>query len=70
MPNLIPLTSAQVAARLKVTVRTVARLYDRGEFPNAYKLGDHPNAPLAIPEGDLLAYQKKLASPPSGGKAS
>lgn len=70
MPNSIPLTSAQVAARLRVTMRTVTRLVQRGEFPNAYKLGDYPNAPLAIPEADVIAYEKKLASSPGGDKAS
>ena len=73
MPNnSIPtlLTSAEVAARLKVTTRTVARLVARGEFPNAQKIGSGASAPFAIPESDVIAYQRKLASPPSGGKAS
>ena len=73
MPNKsIPalLTSAEVAARLKVTTRTVARLVARGEFPNALKIGGGASAPFAIPESDLIAYQKKLGSPPSGGKPS
>lgn len=65
MPNKpIPavLTSAEVAARLRVTTRTVARLVARGEFPNARKMGSGPNSPYAIPESDLLAYEKKLAA--------
>jgi len=65
-----PLSAAQVAERLGVTRRTVARLYLRGEFPNAYRLGDHPTAPLAIPEKDVIAYEKKLAQAPSGAQAS
>ncbi len=63
MPN--ELTAGQVARRLKVSTRTVARLYLRGHFPNAHKHGEHPNAPLVIPEADLIAYEKKLALKPS-----
>ena len=66
MPKQIrDLTSAEVAARLGVTTRTVQRLYARGYFPNARKFGAHTSAPLAIPEPDLIAYEKTLAAKPS-----
>jgi len=64
------LSTAQVAARLGVTQRTVTRLVLRGTFPNAYKLGEGSHAPYAIPETDVIAYEKKLASPPKGSEAS
>ena len=73
MPNnSIPalLTSAEVAARLKKTTRTVARLVARGEFPNAQKIGSGASAPFAIPESDVIAYEKKLASASKETKAS
>ena len=70
MTNNTILSTTEVAERLGVTRRTVTRLIERGEFPHARKIGKGNTSAYIIPEPDLLAYQKKLASPPSGGKAS
>lgn len=66
------LTVKEVAARFRVTTRTVRRWIERGHFPNAAPVEglDYSTAPILIPEDDVIAYEKKLASPPSGGKAS
>jgi excisionase family DNA binding protein len=55
------LTAAEVAARLGVHSRTVRRLIERGEFPNAFRLGEAVKAPYVIPEPDLIAYEKKAS---------
>lgn len=64
-----PLTVTQLAGRRKVTNRTVLRWIAAGHFPGAYQIGPGTSAFL-IPIEDVLAYEKKLASDPSGSKAS
>jgi excisionase family DNA binding protein len=64
------LDTAQAAARLGVSAKTVIRLVSRGAFPHAYKLGSGARAHYAIPEPDVVAHMKKLASLPKGSKAS
>jgi excisionase family DNA binding protein len=55
-PN-APLSSAEVAALLGVSVSTVTRLYNRGAFPNARKGAGRTSA-LMIPRSDVEAYRK------------
>jgi len=70
MPTINILSTSQIAERLGVTRRTVNRLVERGEFPNARKLGGGRNSAYLIPEPDVLAYEKKLASASQKAKAS
>lgn len=56
------LTAAEVATRLKVHTRTVARLFERGEFPHSRKMGTGRNSAIAFWSGDVDAYEKKLAA--------
>ncbi|MCC7360504.1 MAG: helix-turn-helix domain-containing protein [Anaerolineales bacterium] len=64
MPHKKPiiLTAAEVAARLRVTTRTVARLFERGEFPHSRKMGTGRNSAIAFWADDVEAYEKKLAA--------
>ena len=63
-------TAAEAATRLGVNSRTVRRLILAGEFPHAFRVGAGQNAPYVIPEPDLIAYEKKLASASKDTKAS
>ena len=59
MPNDI-LSTAQVAEILQCSEKTVNNLFNRGHFPNAYKLDPtRSNSPLRIPRSDVLAYQER-----------
>ena len=64
-----PLSVAQLAARFQVDRRTILRYISRGYFPGAFQIGPATSA-YVIPLDDVLAYEKKLASDPSGSKAS
>lgn len=52
-------TSAELAALWRVTTRTVTNWYNRGEFPNAVKIGRGPNAIWRIPKADVRAFERR-----------
>lgn len=70
MKQTVILTVAEVAERLGVHVRTVSRLFARGEFPNSRKMGSGRVSNLAILLSDVEAYEKKLAALPKSSDAS
>lgn len=47
------LSTQEVASRLAISDRTVQRMIQRGEFPNAFRAGSRA---WRIPETDLEAY--------------
>ncbi|MFQ5614747.1 MAG: helix-turn-helix transcriptional regulator [Anaerolineae bacterium] len=54
------LTSAQAAARLGVTPRTIQRWVAAGVFPNAFKLDPgFIKSPFIIPVEDVEAFERK-----------
>jgi excisionase family DNA binding protein len=50
-------TVQSVAQELGVTYRTIINLIHKGEFPNAFKIGDGRTMPWLIPAKDVEDYK-------------
>lgn len=52
--------TSEVAKRLNVTTRTIARWIGAGFFPGAFKVNpDAANSPFVIPVADVRAFEEK-----------
>lgn len=51
-------TVSQLAKRYRVSQRTIHDWFEKGEFPNRYRL--RPTSPFRIPESDVIAFDRKL----------
>jgi excisionase family DNA binding protein len=66
-------TKLDLKRTLSVSMPTVRKLLERGEFPGAFKLSDGPGAQWRIPKTDIEAFieRRRAASKPTraGGAA-
>ncbi|HEC61413.1 hypothetical protein LCGC14_0761720 [marine sediment metagenome] len=54
-------SSSEVAKILGVTSKTIASLFKRGHFPNAFKVDPtRQNSPLRFPSEDVESYREKI----------
>lgn len=49
----------EAAKRLGVSIKTIHRWIERGEFPNAYRKSPVPNSPYSIPESDIIEFERR-----------
>lgn len=53
------LNTREVAERLHVSLMTIHRWIDRGEFPQARRKSPVANSPYMIPESDVIAFERR-----------